>query len=190
MGDYHDFYLKTDVLLLADVFEEFINTCIDYYGLDPCHYFSSPGLSWDVMLKITGIELDLISDIEMHLFIEKGMRRGISYIAKRHNRTNNKYMRCYDGIKEGKHITYLNANNLHSWAMSQYLTYSRFKWLNQKEINDFCLNYISENSEIGYILEADLGYPIELHGLHNDYPLPPKNLEISQNMLSNYCFSI
>ena len=90
MGDYHDFYLKTDVLLLADVFEEFINTCIDYYGLDPCHYFSSPGLSWDVMLKITGIELDLISDIEMHLFIEKGMRRGISYIAKRHSRTNNK----------------------------------------------------------------------------------------------------
>ena len=71
MGDYHDFYLKTDVLLLADVFEKFINTCLDYYGLDPCHYFSSPGLSWDAMLKMTGIELDLISDIDMHFLLKK-----------------------------------------------------------------------------------------------------------------------
>ena len=71
MGDYHDLYLKADVSLLADVFEKFINTCLDYYGLDPCHYFSSPGLSWDAMLKMIKIELDLISDIHMHLFIEK-----------------------------------------------------------------------------------------------------------------------
>ena len=79
VGNYHDLYLKTDVLLLADVFEEIINTCLDYYGLDPCHYFSSPGLSWDAVLKMTKIELDLISDIDMHLFIEKGRRGGISY---------------------------------------------------------------------------------------------------------------
>ena len=79
-------YLKTDVLLLADVFEKFIKTCLDYYGLDPCHYFSSPGLSWDAMLKMSGVELDLISDIDMHLFVEKGMRGGISYIAKRHSK--------------------------------------------------------------------------------------------------------
>ena len=78
MGDHHDLYLKTDVLLLADVFEKFIKTCLDYYGSNPCHYFSSPGLSWDAMLKMTQIELELISDINMHLFIEKGMRGGIS----------------------------------------------------------------------------------------------------------------
>ena len=83
MGDFHDLYLKTDVLLLADVFEKFINTSLDYYGLDHCHYFSSPRLSWDAILKMTKIELDLISDIDMHLFIEKVMRGGISYIAKR-----------------------------------------------------------------------------------------------------------
>ena len=82
MDDYHDLYLKADVLLLADIFQEFIKTCLNYYGLDPCHYFSSPGLSWDAMLKMSGIELELISDIDMHLFIEKGMRGGISYIAK------------------------------------------------------------------------------------------------------------
>ena len=89
MGVYHDFYLDTDALLLADVFERFNNTSLDYYGLDPCHYFSSPGLSWDAMLKMTKIELNLISDIDMHLFIEKGMRGGISYISNRHSKADN-----------------------------------------------------------------------------------------------------
>ena len=116
MGDYHDLNLKTDVLLLADVFEKFINTCLDY-ELDPCHYFSSPGLSWDSMLKITKIELHLISDIHMHLFIQKGMRGGIYYIAKRYSKANNKYIECYDSSKESK-ITYPDANNLNDWAMS------------------------------------------------------------------------
>ena len=156
MGDYHDLYLKTDVLLLADVFEKFINTCLDYYGLDPCHYFSSPGLSWDAMLKMTNLELDLISDIDMHLFLEKGMRGGIYYILKRHSKVNNKYMECYDSREKSKYITYLDANNLYGRAMGQYLPYSGFKWLNQKEISDFCLNSISENSSIGYISEVDL----------------------------------
>ena len=94
--DYHDLYLKIDVLLLSDVSEKFINTFLDYYGLDPCHYFSSPGSSWDAMLKMTKIELDLISDIDMHLFIKKGMRGSISYIAKRHSKANNKYMESYE----------------------------------------------------------------------------------------------
>ena len=190
MGDYHDLYLKTDVLLLADVFEKFVSTCLDCYGLDPCRYFISPGLSWDAMLKMTGIELDLTSDIDMHLFIKKGKRGGIFYIAKRHSKADNKYMECYDSGKESKYITYLITNNLYGRAMSQYLLYSGFKWLNQKEISDFCLNSISENSSIGYILEVDLEYPSELHELLNDYLLAPEKLEISQNMLSNYCFSI
>ena len=103
MGDYHNLYLKTDVLLLADVFEKFINTYLDCCGLDPCHYFSSPGLSWDAMLKMTGIELELISGIDMQLFIGKGMRGGVSYIAKRHSKANNKYMKCYE-YKENKYV--------------------------------------------------------------------------------------
>ena len=132
MGDFHDLYLKADVLLLADVLEKFISTCVDYYGLDPCDYFSSHRLSWDAMLKMTKIELDLISDIDMHLFIEKGMRGGISYIAKRHSKANNKYMECYDSSKESIYINCLDANNLYGWAMGQYLPYSGYKWLNKK----------------------------------------------------------
>ena len=100
MDDYHNLYLKTDVLLLVDVFEKFIKTCFDYYGLDPCHYVSSPGLSWDAMLKMTGIKIELIIDIDMHLFFEKEMRGGISYNAKRHSKANNKYTENYDSRKE------------------------------------------------------------------------------------------
>ena len=90
MGDYHDNYFKKDVLLLADVFEKFIKTCLKYYELDPCHYFSSPALSWDAMLKMTDAKLEKISDIDKHLFIEKGLRGGISYISKRYTKANNK----------------------------------------------------------------------------------------------------
>ena len=83
MGDYHEHYLKKDVLLLDDVFEKFIDTCLKLYGLDPCHCFSSPGLSWDTILKMTGVRLEKIVEIHMYLLIEKRLRRGISYIANR-----------------------------------------------------------------------------------------------------------
>ena len=99
MGGYHDNYFKKDVLQLADVFEKFISTCLKYYGLHPCHYFSSPGLSWDTMLKMTGVKLKKKSDIGKYLSIEKGLRGGISFIAKRYAKANNKYMTDYDSKK-------------------------------------------------------------------------------------------
>ena len=111
MVDYHDHYLKKDVLLLA-VFERFISTCLKHYELDPCHYFSSPGLSWDAMLKKTKIELEKISDIDKYLFIEKGTRGGVSYIGKRYAKANNKYMNDYDPEKPSTLTTYLDKNNL------------------------------------------------------------------------------
>ena len=148
MGDYHDLYLKTDALLLADVFKKFFYACLDYYRLDFCHYFSSPELSWDAMIKKTGIELEVVSDTDMHLFIEKGMREGISYIAKRFSKGNNKSMQFYDDKKPSKFIMYLDKNNLYGWAMSQYLPYGGFKWLNQKEIDKFDVKSISENGSI------------------------------------------
>ena len=113
MGDYHDHYLKKDVLLLADVFEKFINTCLKCYGLDPCHYFSSSRLSWDAMLKMTGVKLEKISNIGNYLFIEKGLRGGTSYIAKRYAKANNKYTNDYDPKKPSTFIAYLDLNNLY-----------------------------------------------------------------------------
>ena len=104
--------MKKDVLLLA-VSEKFIDTCLKFYWLDPCHYFSSPGLSWDAMLKMTGMRLEKIVDIDMYLFIEKGLRGGISYIAKRYAKANNKYMKDNDPTKLSKFITYLDMNNLY-----------------------------------------------------------------------------
>ena len=114
MGYYHDHYLKKDVLLLADDFEKFINTCLKFHGSDPCHYFSSPGSSWDAMLKMTGIKLEKISETDKYLFIEKGLRRGIFYIAKRYPKANNKYTESYDLKKPSTFITYLDVNNLYA----------------------------------------------------------------------------
>ena len=190
MGDYHDLYLKSDILLLADVFENFRKTCLQYYKLDPCHYFTSPGLSWDAMLKMTDIKLELMVDIDMFQFIEKGMRGGISYIANRYGKANNKYMKNYDEKAPSKYIMYLDANNLYGWAMSQALPTGDFKWLSPKQIENINLGKYTENSIKGMILEVDLEYPTELHNSHNDYCVAAEKLRMTKNMLSPYCKQI
>ena len=172
-------------MLLADVLKKFIDTCLRFYGLDPCHYFSSPGLSWDAMLKMTGVKLEKISDIDKYLFIEKGLRGGISYIAKRYSEANNKYMKDYDPTKLSKYISYFDMDNLYGWAMSSYLHYGGFKWL--KDVDNFDVNSISKNSSTGYILKVDLEYPNKSHGLQSDYPLAPEKRAIPYDMLSHYC---
>ena len=176
MGDYHDHYLKKDVLLLTCVSEKCIKACLEFYGLDPRHYISSPGVSWDAMLKKTGIELENISDIDKYYFIDKGLRGGTSYIAKRHAKANNKYMNDYDSEKLSTFITYLDKNNLYGWSMSEYLPYAGFEWV--KNINEFDINSINEKSDTGFFLEVDLECPDELHKLHNDYPLASGKLAI------------
>ena len=175
LGQYHHLYLKTDVLLLCDVFEKFISVCLKDYGLDPCYYFSSPGLSWDTMLKKTGIKLEKMNNIDVHLFFEKGMRGGVSYISKRYSKSD-----------QNTEIMYWDANNLYGWAMIQDLPYCDFKFLSQKEVGNFDLDSIHENSPKGLNLEVDLEYPKKLHNLHSDYPLCPEKIEISNNMLSKY----
>ena len=190
MGEYHDLYLKSDVLLLADVFENFRKTCLQYYKLDPCHYFTSPGLSWNAMLKLTNIKLELITDVDMFQFIEKGMHGGVSYIANRYGKANNKYMNKYNEKAPSKYIMYLDANNLYSWAMSQYLPTGNFRWMTDKEINKVDLAKYKENGKKGLILEVDLEYPQELHNLQNDYPVAPEKVKVSNGMLSGYCRKI
>ena len=128
MGEYHDLYLRSNVLLLTDVFKNFKKTCMQYYKLDPCHYQIRS------MLKMTNIKLELMTDMDMFQFIEKGMHGGVSYIANRYGKANNKYMKEYDEKAPSKYIMYLDANNLYGWAMSQYLPTGNFKWMTDKEI--------------------------------------------------------
>ena len=190
LGDYHDLYLVSDVLLLTDVFENFRKTCMQYYKLDPCHYFTSPGLSWDAMLKMTNMKLELMTDIDMFQFIEKGIRGGVSYIANRYGNANNKYMKEYDEKAPSKYIMYLDANNLYGWAMSQYLPTGNFKWMTDKEISKIDLGKYKADGKKGLILEVDLEYPQELHDIHNDYSVTPEKVKVSNNMLSAYCKKI
>ena len=190
MGEYHDLYLGSDMLLLTDVFENFRKTCMQYYKLDPCHYFMIPGLSWDAMLKMTNNKLELMTDINMFQFIEKGMRGGVSYITNRYGKANNKYMKEYDEKTPSKYIIYLDANNLYGWAMSQYLPASNFKWMNDKEISKINLGKYKADGKKGLILEVDLEYPQELHDMHNDYPVCPEKVKVSKHMLSAYCKKI
>ena len=190
LGDYHDLYLVSNVLLLTDVFENFRKTCMQYYKLDPCHYFTSPGLSWDAMLKMTNIKLELMTDIDMSQFIEKGMCGGVSYIANRYGNANNKYMKEYDEKAPSKYIMYLDANNLYGWAMSQYLPTGNFKWMTDKEISKINLGKYELDSKEGLIPEVDLEYPKELHDLHNEYPIAAEKVKVSNDMLSAYCKKI
>ena len=186
MGQYHDLYLKTDVLLLSDVFENFRSTCLSNYELDPAHYFTAPGLSWDACLRHSNVTLELLSDPDMHMMFEKGIRGGISIITHRHAKANNKYLSSYDPAKESSYIVYLDANNLYGWAMSQYLPTGGFRWLDEEEVNDLDVDNIPEDGSKGYILEVDLEYPEELHGAHDQYPLAPEKILVTDDMLSSY----
>jgi hypothetical protein len=135
--DYHDLYNVSDVLLLADVFENFRDVCIKNYKLDPAWYYTSPGLAWDAMLKMTGVKLELLSDYEMLMMVKRGIRGGISTISHRYAHANNKYMgEAYDPSKESSFITYLDANNLYGWAMSKALPTHGFRWMNDSRTSE------------------------------------------------------
>ena len=129
-----------------------------------------------------------ISDIDKYLFIEKGLRGGVSYIAKRYAKAHNKNMNDYDPKKPSTFTTYLNMNNLYGWAMSECLPYGGFNWL--KNLDGFDVMSVGEKSLTGYFLKIDLEYPDDLHKLHNDYPLAPEKLAVSSDMLSSYCKNI
>ena len=177
--DYHKLYNETDVLLLADVFENFRDLCLKIYGLDPVYYFTAPGLAWDACLKMTDINLELLSDPNMLLMFEKGIRGGISMISNRYGEANNKYMgKNFNKKKLSKYLMYLDANNLYGSAMSEKLPIHSFKWLSSGEMEKLFNNQVVQVWEkTPCILEVDLEYPEDLHDLHNDYPFCPEKVE-------------
>ena len=156
LGDYHDLYVKSDALLLAYAFENFRDMCIKVYA----HLVSLPGLAWQACLKKTNIELELLTDYDMLLIVEEGIRGGICHSIHRYAKMNNKYMKNYNKDEESSYIQYLDANNLYGWAMSKKLRVNGFKWLDSNKINeineDFIENY-DENNNKG-IFEVDAKY--------------------------------
>ena len=174
-------YLQSDTLLLADVFQNFRNMCIKVYEIDPAHFLSAPGLAWQACLKKTAVKLELLTDNDMLLMVEKGIRGGICHAIHRYAKANNKYMKNYDEKEESSYIQYLDANNLYGWEMSQKLPVSGFKW--EKDTLKFTKKFIKnydEDSDKEYIPEVDVEYPENLHDLHSDLPFSPERMKIDK----------
>ena len=181
LGENHDLYVQSDTLLLADVFENFRNMCIKVYELDPAHFLSLPGLALQACLKKTNIKLELLTDYDMLLMVEEGIRGGICHAIHRHAKANNKYMKNYDKNKESSYIQYLDVNNLYVSAISQKLHVNGFKWINDvTEIDEKFIKNYDEDSDEGYILEVEVKYPRKLHDLHSDLPFLPKRIKIDK----------
>ena len=180
LGDYHDLYVQSNTLLLADVFNNFRDMCIKEYELDPAHFLSLPRLAWQTCLKKTNIELELLTDYDMLLMVEEGIRGGICHSIHRYTKANNKYMKNYNINEESSYIQYLDANNLYGWAMSKKLPVNGFKWLDNDKINEEFIKNYNENNKKGYILEVDVKYPKKLHDLHSDLPFLPERMGINK----------
>ncbi|KAJ8974519.1 hypothetical protein NQ317_000322 [Molorchus minor] len=167
LGEYSDLYMKTDIMLLTSVFETFRETCHKTYKIDPGRHFTLPGYTWDCMLKYTGCKLETLQDVDMLMFIERGIRGGISQCCNRFSQANNKYLDDYDSNKPSTYLMYFDVNNLYGWAMSQPLPSEGFQWSD----TNIDVTTVPDDGEIGYILEVDLEYPETLHDLHKDLPL-------------------
>ena len=174
LGDYHDLYVQSDTLLLADVFENFRNMCIKVYELGPAHFLSAPGLAWQACLKETGVKLELLTYPDMLLMVQKGIRGGLCHAIHRYAKANNKYMKNYDENEESSFLEYLDANNLYGWAMSEPLPVNGFDRMKDlSKIDD-------KDSNRGHILEVDVEYPKNLHDLHKDLPFLPERMKIDK----------
>ena len=179
LGDYHDLYLRTDVVLLANMYEAFRDTCLKHYKLDPAHFYTSPGLAWKACLKHTGIKLELLTNPDMLLMFKQGIRGGITQAVRKYSSANNKYMGDrFDPKSESSYLQYLDANNFYSWAMSQPLPTGGFKWV---DVNPNEMSELATQTNKGYILEVDVSYP------HNDLLFMSERMEINgvEKLVSN-----
>ena len=188
LGEYHDLYVRSDALLLADIFETFRQSCLENYELDPAHFVSLPGLAWQACLKKTNVELELLTDYDMLLMVEEGIRGGICHAVQRYAHANNKYMNNYDKKKKSSYIQYLDANNLYGKAMTEKLPVRGFRWMeNISKIDEDFVKVYNKNDDKGYILDMDVDYPSKLQNIHSDLPFLPERMVINntKNLVCN-----
>ena len=200
LGGLHDLYMESDVVLLADIFENFRDFSLHKYELDPAHFCTAPSLSWSAALKYTKVKLDLIIDPDMNIFVDRGLIGGISMIGNHFARANNPELGdLYDKNKQNSYIMLLDCNNQYGWAMSQYLPTGGFEWVNDignmqnvssSETSDMDwsekIMELADEANVGYMFEIDLEYPQTIHDYHDTYPLAPEHLTIKEEMLSLY----
>lgn len=187
MKEYMEMYLLGDILILADVFENFRENCLKDYSLDPVYYYSTPHFTFDAFMKSSKMTLELISDVNQYLFMCKGIRGGLCQVSKRYAHANNPCIEGFNPSEPETYILYLDANNLYGKAMMEFLPYKHFQWMSDDELRIESILSISADSEIGCIVEVDFIYPEELHHMHNDYPLAPHKHKVPFDNLS--CFS-
>ena len=178
-SEYHDLHVQCDTLLLADVFENFRDKCIEIYELDPAHFLSAPGLAWQACLKKTGVKLELLTDYDILLMVEKSIRGGICQVIYRCAKAYNKYMSNHDKRKIISYLMYLDANNLYGWEMSLKLPVNGFKWVRDlSKFNESFIKNYNENSDRGYFLEVDVEYPKNLFNSHKDFTFLPERKKL------------
>jgi hypothetical protein len=190
MKDYMEVYLLADILLLADIFENFRDNCLNDYELDPAYYFSSPHFTFEAYLRKMGQTLDLLTDVNQYLFLSRGIRGGLCQVSKRYAKANNPYTPNFNPNKEESYILYLDANNLYGKAMMDYLPFKNFEWMAQDELTPSFVLSLPAEGNIGCIVECDLYYPKELHDSHSDFPLAPHKVKIPYNDLSPFARSL
>ena len=165
-----------DVILLANVFEAFRNTCLEHYSLNPAHFYASPGLAWKACLRKTRVRLELLTDPDMLLMFEHRIR-GKTQAVHRYASVNNPYMEgLYDPSEESSYLQYPDANNLYAWAMSQPIPTGRFRWVDVKPNG---IKRLVKVKDKGYLLEVDVKYPKELHDSHNNLPFMCERMKIN-----------
>ena len=180
LGEYYDLYVRSDTLLLVDIFENFRQSCLENYELDPARFVSLPGLAWQACLKKTNVELESLTDYDMLLMVEEGIRGGICHAIQRYGKANNKYMNDYDKKKKPSYIQYFDANNLYGKAMTEKLPVRGFRWMdNISKIDEDFVKVYNKNDNKGYILDVDVDYPSKLQNLHSDLPFLPERMVIN-----------
>ena len=180
LGEYHDLYVKLGTAFLADVFENFRDKHIEIDKLDPAYFLTTPGLSWWACLKKKQV-LELLTDENMFLAYEKGIRGGICNKVHSYAEANNKYMKNYDKNKESSFLMYVDANNSYGWAMSKKLRVDGFKWVDDLSMfTEVFIKSYDEEGDVGYLLVVDIEYPKTLLMLHSDLLFLPDKMKVNK----------